>query len=163
DADRRFAGTVTVREALRDSRNVPFVRVARRCGFGATAARLRAAGIAPPDPPPPPLVLGSGEASPLPGAPPHTPVAPPGEARLPPPVSRVERPGGSRLDRVWPMRRRVVSDASAFLAIDLLRDTAALGTARAAAIPGLVVAAKTGTTSEQRDAWLAGAAGGLVT
>ncbi len=56
-----------------------------------------------------------------------------------------------------------MSPASAYLAIDLLRDAATLGTARAAAIPGLVVAAKTGTTSEQRDAWLAGHAGGLVT
>jgi penicillin-binding protein 1B len=163
DADRRFLGVVSVREALRESRNVPFVRLARRCGFAATADRLREAGLAIPSPPPPSFVLGSVEATPLQVARAYTVFATPGDAMRPRPVSRVERPGGSRLDRIWPYRRRVVSPASAYLAIDLLRDAAALGTARAAAIPGLVVAAKTGTTSEQRDAWLAGHAGGLVT
>jgi penicillin-binding protein 1B len=163
DADRRFLGVVSVREALRESRNVPFVRVARRCGFEATAERLRAAGLSLPDPAPPSFVLGSVEATPLAVARAYTVFATPGEAVVPRPVGRVERPGGARLERTWPSRRRVVSAASAYLAIDLLRDTAAYGTARAAAIPGLVVAAKTGTTSEQRDAWLAGHAGGLVT
>ena len=163
DADRRFLGVVTLREALRESRNVPFVRVARRCGFDETAERLRAAGLPVPTPAPPSFVLGSVEATPLQVARAYTVFATPGEAVRPRPVTRVERPGGSRLDRVGVERRRVVSAESAYLAIDLLRDAAALGTARAAAIPGLVVAAKTGTTSEQRDAWLAGHAGGLVT
>ncbi|HXT20095.1 MAG TPA: transglycosylase domain-containing protein [Thermoanaerobaculia bacterium] len=163
DADRRFLGTVSVRAALRESRNVPFVRLARRCGFAETAERLREAGLALPSPPPPSFVLGSVEATPLQVARAYTVFATPGDAVRPRPVSRVERPGGSRLDRIWPSRTRVVSPASAYLAVDLLRDAAALGTARAAAIPGLVVAAKTGTTSEQRDAWLAGHAGGLVT
>ena len=163
DADHRFVGVVSVREALRDSRNVPFVRIARRCGFAATAERLRAAGLSLPSPPPPSFVLGSVEATPLQVARAYTVFATPGVAMAPRPVSRVERPGGSRLDRVWPSGERVVSPASAYLAIDLLRDAAAYGTARSAAISGLVVAAKTGTTSEQRDAWLAGHAGGLVT
>jgi len=163
DADRRFLGVVTLREALRESRNVPFVRVARRCGFAATADRLRAAGLVLPSPPPPSFVLGAVEATPLAVARAYTVFATPGEAVRPRPVTRVERPGGGRLDRTYPSRSRVVSEASAYLAVDLLRDAANLGTARAAAIPGLVVAAKTGTTSEQRDAWLAGHAGGLVT
>jgi penicillin-binding protein 1B len=163
DADRRFLGTVTVREALRASRNVPFVRVARRCGFEATAERLRAAGLPLPAPAPPSFVLGAVEATPLAVARAYTVFATPGESVRPRPLSRVEKPGGARLERFYPDRRRVVSPASAYLVIDLLRDAALHGTASAAAIPGLVVAAKTGTTSEQRDAWLAGHAGGLVT
>jgi len=163
DADRRFLGVVSVRAALRESRNVPFVRVARRCGFAATAERLRRAGLALPTPAPPSFVLGSVEATPLQVAHAYTVFATPGEAVRPRPVTRVERPGGSRLDRIGVERRRVVSAASAYLAVDLLRDAATLGTARAAAVEGLVVAAKTGTTSERRDAWLAGHAGGLVT
>ena len=61
------------------------------------------------------------------------------------------------------MRRRVASAESAFLIHDLLLDAARDGTARSAAIEDLDVAAKTGTTSERRDAWLAGYAAGVVT
>jgi penicillin-binding protein 1B len=163
NADGRYRGVVTLREALRESRNLPFVRIARRCGFAETAARVRAAGLPLPDPAPPSFVLGAVEASPLQVARAYTVFASPGEALAPRPVSRVERPGGARIARFHPARRRVVDDASAYLVIDLLRDAATHGTARAAALEGLVVAAKTGTTSERRDAWLAGHAGGLVT
>jgi penicillin-binding protein 1B len=163
NADGRFAGTVTVRAALRESRNVPFVRIAQRCGYAATAERVRAAGLPLPDPPPPSFVLGSVEASPLQVAQAYTVFATPGDMLQPRPVTRIERPGGSRLERFAPRRRHVVSAASAWLVADLLRDAAREGTARAAAVDGLMVAAKTGTTSERRDAWLAGHAGGLVT
>jgi penicillin-binding protein 1B len=163
DADRRYEGVVSVRTALRESRNVPFVRVARRCGLEQTAARVRAAGLSLPLPAPPSFVLGAVEETPLAVARAYTVLATPGDEVAPRPVTRVEKPGGSRLDRIWVQRRQVVSPASAYLVADLLRDAALHGTASAAAVPGLVVAAKTGTTSEQRDAWLAGHAGGLVT
>jgi membrane peptidoglycan carboxypeptidase len=152
-----------VREALRESRNVPFVRIAERCGFAATARRVRAAGLPVPEPPPPSFVLGSVEASPLAVAQAFTVFATPGEVLVPRAVRRVERPGGARVERFASRRREVVDPATAFLVTDLLRDAAREGTARAAALDGLEVAAKTGTTSERRDAWLAGHAGGLVT
>jgi penicillin-binding protein 1B len=163
NADGRFRGVVSVREALRDSRNVPFVRIAERCGFAATARRVRAAGLPVPEPPPPSFVLGSVEASPLAVAQAFTVFATPGEVLVPRAVRRVERPGGARVERFASRRREVVDPATAFLVTDLLRDAAREGTARAAALDGLEVAAKTGTTSERRDAWLAGHAGGLVT
>jgi penicillin-binding protein 1B len=163
NSDGRFAGVVTVRSALRESRNVPFVRIADRCGYAATAARVRAAGLPLPDPPPPSFVLGSIEASPLQVAGAFTVFATPGDAVAPRPVTRLERPAGSRLERFAIVRRGVTSEASAWLVAELLRDAAREGTARAAAVDGLEVAAKTGTTSERRDAWLAGHAEGLVT
>src|SRR5690606_25524224 len=51
----------------------------------------------------------------------------------------------------------------AWLVADLLRDAAREGTARAAAVEGLAVAAKTGTPSERRDARRARHARGLLT
>jgi penicillin-binding protein 1B len=162
NADGRFRGVITLREALRDSRNLPFVRLAQRCGFAATAERVRATGLPVPSPPPPSFVLGSVEASPLQVAAAYTVFATPGVALSPRPVARLERPSGARLARFAPRRRRVVDRATAFLVTDLLRDAASAGTARAAAVDALPVAAKTGTTSERRDAWLAGHAGGLV-
>ena len=163
NADGKFAGIISVRTALRESRNVPFVRIAQHCGYGATAERVRATGLPLPDPPPPSFVLGSVEATPLQVAAAYTVLASPGDALTPRPVTRVERPAGSRLERFRVGRRRVVGAATAWLVTELLRDAAREGTARAAAVDGLVVAAKTGTTSEQRDAWLAGHAEGLVT
>ena len=67
------------------------------------------------------------------------------------------------MHRFKPERKRVTSPESAYLIRDLMLGAARGGTARAAAIEGFEVAAKTGTTSERRDAWLAGHAGGLVT
>ena len=163
NADGRYRGVVTLREALRESRNLPFVRIARHCGFEATAARVRESGLPLPEPPPPSFVLGAVEASPLQVARAYTVFASPGSALAPRPVTRIERPGGARISRFFVSRRDVVDPATAWLVGDLLRDAAAHGTARAAALDGLEVAAKTGTTSERRDAWLAGLADGLVT
>jgi len=44
----------------------------------------------------------------------------------------------------------------------LLETTARSGTARFAAVPGTVTGAKTGTTNDNRDAWIAGYTGGLT-
>ncbi len=160
--DGQFRGVVDVREALRRSLNVPFVRIARWCGFEPSAARLRRAGLEVPEPPPPSFALGAVEATPLELAWAYTALVAGGRAMRPRPVERFERPEGRKLERFAARGRRVASAETAFLVRDLLVSAAAEGTARGAAIPGLAVAAKTGTTSDLRDAWLAGEAGGLV-
>ncbi len=63
--DGRWHGVETLREALRRSDNVPFVRVARHCGIDAVAARMERAGLALPDDPPLSAALGSVEVTPL--------------------------------------------------------------------------------------------------
>lgn len=54
--------------------------------------------------------------------------------------------------------RRVISEANAFIIADILTDvvTGYSGTARACAISGMDVAAKTGTTEDETDKWLCG-------
>jgi membrane peptidoglycan carboxypeptidase len=161
--DGTYRGVVTVREALARSLNVPFVRMARWCGWRATAGRARLAGLELPDEPPPSFVLGSLGTSPLRLAEAFTVFATPGVALRPWPVARIERPGGGALASGTPGPTRVVAPASAWLVRDAMRTAVAEGTAGTAAIPGADVAAKTGTSTGGRDAWLAGDAGSVVT
>jgi penicillin-binding protein 1B len=161
--DRRFRGVVDVRSALRDSINVPFVRMALACGLDATGDRLRELGLDVPDEPPPSLALGALEATPLQMARAFTVFATPGFVVEPRPFSRVELPGGRPLLRERPETRRASRSSSAWVVRELMRDAVQRGTAQVADIDGLDVAAKTGTSSSARDAWFVGTAGSIVT
>ncbi|MDY7092656.1 MAG: transglycosylase domain-containing protein [Acidobacteriota bacterium] len=156
-------GTVTVREALVDSLNVPFVRIARHCGFEATAEQVQSAGVRLPKPPPPSFVLGAVETSPLDLARAYSVFAHDGERVRPYPVRRLARPAGGRLARARNGERRVVDAAAAYLVRDLLRDAVARGTGRAAALEDIAAWGKTGTSDQRRDAWFVGGAGNLLT
>jgi penicillin-binding protein 1B len=157
--DGRFRGVVDLRESLRLSLNVPFVRVARWCGFETTAERMRIAGLDLPVEPPPSFSLGALETTPLDLAGAYTVFATRGKAARPLGIRRIEKPGGKRLAAYKPRRRKVVRSSTAYIVHDLLRDAVERGTGRRAAIEGLVVAGKTGTSN---DAWFAGDAGGIV-
>ena len=164
NSDGRFHGTVTLRQALTDSLNIPFVRVSRWCGFEATAKHLRQAGLDIPKPVPPSMALGSVETSPLELATAYTAVAGGGRRVHPRPLTRIETPRGRRLAKGRIQARSVVDADSAYLVHDLMRSVVEDGgTARSVQLDGWQVAAKTGTTSERRDAWLAGYGNGLVT
>lgn len=171
NSDGRFSGVVDLRTALRDSLNVPFVRLARHCGPQAIAGRLRQMGLDLGDEPPLSFVLGSLEVSPLDLAGAYTTLGAAGVYSQPHGIARLERPGGRRLARTKVESGRAVSAATAYLVHDLLRDAVRQGTAEAAsftpnlpaALEGVTAAAKTGTSSERRDAWLAGYANGVVT
>lgn len=162
NADGRFHGLVDVRRTLVDSLNVPAVRIARHCGLEGTRDAFVRAGLPVPADPPPSFALGSVELTPLELARAYTTFATPGRTWRLLPVTRVERPGGRRLWRARPSSSRVASPGAAWLVRDILRDAVRRGTARGVDIPGLDVAAKTGTSSGGRDAWLAGQAGSLV-
>jgi penicillin-binding protein 1B len=161
--DDRWRGALDVRTAVALSLNVPFVRIARWCGFESTARRLERAGLDLSENPPPSFALGSVETTPLDLVAAYTVFATPGKRLEPLPVRRIEKPGGSKLERFRPHGRRVVHASSAYLVRSTLRTAVASGTARGVAIDGVDVAAKTGSTSGLRDAWLVGHAGSLVT
>jgi len=160
--DGRFLGPVLLREALAESRNVPAVRIARWCGFDATAARFRRAGLDLPATPPPSFVLGAVEETPLAVARAFTVFATPGRVLEPHPVARASAPDGRPLERWRPSSKRVADPAAAYIVRDLLRTAVEEGTAAAGSIAGVEVAAKTGSSSDLRDAWFAGHAGSVV-
>jgi penicillin-binding protein 1A len=78
-------------------------------------------------------------------------------------VRRVETFAGRGVERARPDARRVAGEEAAYIVRDLLRTAVEEGTAAAGEIPGVDVAAKTGSSSELRDSWFAGQAGSIVT
>jgi penicillin-binding protein 1B len=160
--DERYLGPVLLREALAESRNVPAVRIARWCGFDATAARFARVGLELPPRPPPAFVLGAVETTPIAVARAFTVFATPGRVLEPFPVWRAATPGGRALERWRPRSTKVADPAAAYIVRDLLRTAVEEGTAVGGAIAGVDVAAKTGSSSDLRDAWFAGQAGSVV-
>jgi membrane carboxypeptidase/penicillin-binding protein len=75
----------------------------------------------------------------------------------------VETPSGHGLASDGRDARRAAGDAAAYIVRDLMRTAVERGTATPGEIKGLDVAAKTGSSSELRDAWFAGQAGSVVT
>lgn len=161
--DEEFHGPVLLREALAESRNVPAVRIARHCGFDRVASMFREAGLDLPASPPPSFVLGAVETSPLAVARAYTVLATPGKRLEPYAWTFMETPGGRSLATKKTAARKVADPSAAYLVRDLLRTAVEEGTATSGALEGIEVAAKTGTSSELRDAWFAGVAGSVVT
>jgi penicillin-binding protein 1A len=64
------------------------------------------------------------------------------------------------LDRTPHPPERVIAPEQAAMMTRMLTAVVTHGTGRAAAVPGRVVAGKTGTTQDFRDAWFIGCAGG---
>lgn len=161
--DGRFHGIVDVREALRESYNVPFVRIARHCGFAEVAARIERAGLSVPDDLPPAFVLGAIEASPLELVEAYTLFAAEGRRLRPYGVRRLAKPSGRQLERWRRDRDKVVRPATAYIVRDLMLDAVEAGTGQPADLQRLNAAGKTGTSSGARDAWFVGQAGSVVT
>jgi penicillin-binding protein 1A len=162
--DDQFAGLLTVRENLNQSRNIPAVKALEAASAEAVAARARELGF---DVQPfYSLALGSFEVTPLQHASAFGAFANAGvqvEAHL---VSRVEDADGNVLFQAQPRRKQVWTPQTAYLMLDLLhgnvvdRDPTALSWR--ASVPGRWLTGKTGTTNDERDIWFVGATPGLT-
>ena len=66
------------------------------------------------------------------------------------------------LDRTPHQTERVISQSDAAMMARMLGAVVSRGTGRAAGVPGRVVAGKTGTTQDSRDAWFIGSMKGVL-
>jgi penicillin-binding protein 1B len=156
--DGDFHGPMSARRALELSINIPAVRVALTAGLPTVVAAARAAGIGSRLRAYPSIALGAFEISPLEIASAYSVFANGGVRVEPKTIVAVETFEGAVLDRKeTPVAAALPADA-VFLVDSMLRGAVERGTgagARAGGVKG-VLAGKTGTTNDERDAWFVG-------
>jgi penicillin-binding protein 1B len=156
--DREYHGWIPLRVALERSYNSATARLAQEVGIPRVIDVAQRLGIESELPEVPSLALGSATVSPLEIARAYATLAGGG---VRPEVQTVEDlvdEQGQTLERRRLRVERVLDPGTAFLATSLLEGVADRGTAGSVRSGGLrgPIAAKTGTTSSERDLWLAG-------
>ena len=162
--DGEFHGSVHIREALERSLNVATVRLAQEVGLPRVVSTARRLGIESPLPAVPSLALGTAEVAPLELARAYATLAAGGIRPQVQTVEDVIDGEGAVLERRELDFEQVIDGGTAFLATSLLQGVAERGTAAAVHSGGLrgPIAAKTGTTDEERDLWFVGFTPDLV-
>ncbi|HCS78804.1 TPA: penicillin-binding protein [Patescibacteria group bacterium] len=169
--DSRFHGTVTIRQALGNSYNVPAVKVLSKVGVSnmidmgerlgiTTWTDRNRFGLA--------LTLGGGEVTMLDMATVYGVLANSGKrVDLNPLLEIKDFAGRTYYTREAPKPKEVISSGISFILSHILADnsvrSAAFGQNSQLVIPGKTVAVKTGTTNEKRDNWTIGYTPSLVT
>jgi penicillin-binding protein 1A len=164
DEGHATAEQMTLRAALRTSSNRAAVQVLRGVGIPRAVTYAKRLGLSAPAVPS--LVLGTGDVTVLSMATAYGAFANGGWLNPPMFLKRVEDATGKVLFEARPERgTRAVSEETAFLMAQMLKDVVDAGTGYRAREAGFRFAAagKTGTTNEYRDAWFVGFTPKLVT
>jgi penicillin-binding protein 1A len=149
-------GIMTLLAATAQSTNCAYIRLAHEVGLGAIIAMAHRLGIQEPLPPYPSIVIGSIAVQPLEMAAAYAAVADGGIYHPPTFINRILTPAGRTVYRGGTPGRLVLSlrvSAEADVALEAVVKN---GTGKAAAIGGRPLAGKTGTTSNNVDAWFNG-------
>lgn len=151
DIEHRYAGAITLTQALAQSSNTAAVRLLLRSGGpDAVIATARRLGIQDALPRDASLALGTASVGLLELTASYAPFFN-GGYRITPQF----RPSAA------PSRQAVLRPEQALMMRRMLEAVVTTGTGRAAALPGMAVAGKTGTSQDYRDAWfIGGTAGG---
>lgn len=162
DFERQYLGTITVEEALAQSINTSAVRLLLQAGGPRAVANVAARlGIADKLPNDASLALGTGEVGLLELASAYAAFFNGGQRVTPFGIEAV-RSGGKAIEATRNQPRPAVDPDLAAMMVRMLHAVVAHGTGRAAAVPGHLVAGKTGTTQDYRDAWFVGAIDGEI-
>jgi len=156
--DGDFRGPMSVRRAVELSINIPTVRAALAADLTTVLAASRAAGISSRMQPYPSVALGAFEISPMEIASAYAVLANGGVRVEPNSIVGVLTSDGRILDRKETPLKQVLPADAVFLVDSILRGAVDRGTAAGARAGGLrgVLAGKTGTTNDGRDAWFVG-------
>jgi penicillin-binding protein 1A len=162
DFERHFLGEITVEEALAQSINTSAVRLLLQAGGPrAVIDTARNLGIDDPLPNNASLALGTGEVGLLEMTGAYAAFFNGGERITPFAVEAIDA-SGHVTQAVHVVPEPVIEPEQAGMMARMLASVVARGTGRAAALPGRIIAGKTGTTQDYRDAWFIGCVGGTV-
>ena len=152
-----YLPSVTMRDAIVQSRNVATVRLAESIGIDRIAELAEDMGL-PRVPRQPSAALGASSATPYQLTRAYTAFANLGTEVKPRFVLRVEDEDGEVLWRAddEPSSKQVLDPAVAYVVTDMLRDAVRRGTGTGAGGSGVPTAGKTGTTNERQDVWFVG-------
>jgi penicillin-binding protein 1A len=154
--DNTYRGTITLREALKDSRNVPAVQILNRIGFDALLRVTRRFGITPVIQPYLPIALGATDISLIEMTSAYSTFPNGGVRMTPRTISRVIDYDGNVLEENFPDPHDVIPADTATMMVDLLQEVVRSGTATRAQSLGRPAGGKTGTTNDYTDAWFLG-------
>jgi penicillin-binding protein 1A len=151
-----YQGEMTLRHALTQSANIPAVRLMEAVGPASVVGFAHQMGISAKLHADLALALGASEVNLLELTAAYTVFPNRGEAVVPYAILEIQDSRGAPLYRARPQRRVVMSRDGAAIMTDMLQAVVQEGTGRPAAGLGPLVAGKTGTTSNYRDALFVG-------
>jgi penicillin-binding protein 1A len=154
--DEKFEGTITLRRALAQSRNIPALRLADRVGIKTVIDYAHRFGVTSNLPAYLPVALGSAEITLLEQTAAFS-VFPNDGVRLTPRyITKVTDYDGRVLEENFPEVKDVISTRTARVMTSMLQEVVQHGTGVAAASMKLPLGGKTGTTNDFTDAWFIG-------
>jgi penicillin-binding protein 1A len=154
--DAKFEGTITLRRALAQSRNIPALKLADRVGIKTVIDYAHRFGITANIPAYLPVALGSAEITPLEQTSAFSVFPNDGVRVAPRYITKVTDYEGRILEEDFSDIKDAVSSRTARIMTSMLREVVLHGTAIAAAKMRYPLAGKTGTTNDFTDAWFVG-------
>jgi len=154
--DEKYEGTITLRRALAQSRNIPALRIADRTGIRTVEDYARKFGISSPLPPYLPVALGAAEVTLIEQTSAYSVFPDDGVRLVPRLITKVTDYDGRTLEENYPEVKDVISSRTARLMTSMLEGVVQHGTAVAATKLKMPLAGKTGTTNDFTDAWFVG-------
>jgi len=160
--DEKFEGTISLRRALAQSRNIPALRIADRLSIKTVIDYAHRFGITSNIPAYRPVALGSAEVTLLEQTNAYSVFPNDGVRIVPRYITKVTDYEGRVLEENYPDVKDAVSSRTARIMTSMLEGVVQHGTGIAAASMHLPLAGKTGTTNDFTDAWFVGFAPSLT-
>ena len=154
--DEKFEGTITLRRALAQSRNIPALKLADNLGIKTVIDYAHRFGITSNIPPYLPVALGAVEVTPMEQTSAFSVFPNDGVHITPRYITKVTDYEGRTLEENFPDVKDVISARTARTMTAMLREVVLHGTGIAASTLKYPLAGKTGTTNNFTDAWFVG-------
>jgi len=161
--DEKFEGTITLRRALAQSRNIPALKVADGIGIKTVIDYAHRFGITSNLPAYLPVALGAAEVTLFEQTSAFSVFPNDGVRVMPRYITRVTDYEGRVMEEDFPEVKDVISARTARIMTSMLREVVLHGTAIAAASLKYPLAGKTGTTNDFTDAWFVGFSPAMTT